>query len=314
MKTILLFLFVLIGGTTVIAQPGFAISMEFKFYENRKLLDLQTLKTKYQLLDENNQNIIDSEAYGIRETPDKKNYIFTGGVVYNDLIRKFVVKNDTMTLYLKNHLKREKFQFTVDTLTFKKGKYLISDNQLSKIDYEKASQLYRESILKEVAFGKLNGNTFFYKYSGSSNTATDRVSIYADGNGNKKLLTTLPVNDNFIDIAEIIKIGDHFFIYLNLAYTSGDEKGRLFAIDLRTMGLSELNIPKSTYNIPDGYTYRNRFELLKDDKNAFSNVIKLKSEKDGKNYEAITPYSLKKNERNQYELAPLETTLYETQK
>lgn len=308
MKNVFAFLFFLAGIATMVGQPSFSISLEFKFYERQKLVELSKLKSTYQLLDEHDKNIIADEADGIRETEDK-NYSFTGGVIYNDLVRKFVVRNDTMTLYLKNHLKKNLFRFTIDSLTFKKGKYLITENHLSRIDFEKASQSYKESILKEVVFGKLNGSPFFYKYSSSSDTATDRVQLYTENSGNKKLLATIPLKDNFINNAEIIKIQDQFFIYLNIGYSSGDSDGKLFAIDITTLTVTEVSIQKNNYKVPDGYTYKNGFALLKDDNNEFRSVINIKSESEGKKYEAVTPYALKKNGKNQYELKLLPTVL-----
>lgn len=313
MKNIFTLIFFLIGLTAVMAQPSYRISLEFKFYENKKLVDLTTIKKNYQLLDESNQNIISSGTDGIRETAKTGNLTFSGGVVYNDLVRKFVSRNDTMTLFIKNNLKRDQFQFTIDTLTFKKGNYLIAENHLSKIDFDKANLAYRQAILKEVAFGKFNGYLFFYKYSGRSARATDQVSLYAQDNVNKKLLTSLVLKDNYIDVAELIKLEGQLFVYVKLDYTSGQSDGKLYYLDIKKMELTEVNRQKVTYKMPDGFAYKNGFELLKDGNNTFNSVIELRSEKEGKNYQALTPYSLKKNANNQFELQPLETQLLETE-
>lgn len=136
MKTnIILFLIVFNCGISV-AQPSFTINVEFNTFKNNEIVEYDSLILNYKLLNRYNKEV--PKHQNIRQNKLKNRIIFSGTVVYNHLLTKFVYKKDTMSLYFKNHLDRNKFIFKIDTLEFKKGKYFIKDNKIEKIDFNKS--------------------------------------------------------------------------------------------------------------------------------------------------------------------------------
>ena len=102
-------------------------------------------------LDRNDQtschNINLSKEYSYNS--ETKYFNGSGSVIYNDLIRKFIYKKDTMTLIFTTN-EGKSAPYKIDSLYIKAGKYVISDYELKSINFEKATFDYYNYLLNWV--------------------------------------------------------------------------------------------------------------------------------------------------------------------
>lgn len=310
MKNVILPILLLFITPITLAQPSFCMSLEFKFYEKNKEVELSSLVKRYQLLDDRDSNIIASEGLGIRKKSESKNLWFTASVVYNDLIRKFVCNKDTMTLYFKNYGVRGRFQYKIDRLYFKKGKYFIVDNHISKIDFKKTGLLYREAFQNEKVFGEFNGYELFYKSYGRNEDDPNHIALYATKKKGAKPLGNVSDEGFIADDVVLLKLKKSYFIYIHFNHTSGNADGKLYHLNTETLKMTEVRFKKDTLNIPANLSPWKGFGLYWDGKHFTSGTL-LRSESDGKNYQEITEYALKKVSKDQYVLKPFLTDISE---
>lgn len=103
--------------------------INFRFFEKEKELDIESFKQNFLVLDKDNNKITDDKIKGIKYN-DSLNYLF-----FNDkddiVIRKIIKEKDTMLLYFKTEYEKKVNIFTIDSLIFKKGEYLIDQNIFS---------------------------------------------------------------------------------------------------------------------------------------------------------------------------------------
>lgn len=122
---LILLMILLVNGCSVSHKGEKIISFRY-FNNNNKEYNIELIKKHLKLLDENNNDITNDEVYGFKKN-DSTNYLSFRGSATN-IIRKIIKNSDTMVLYFK--LTEEKdntlnIACTIDSLTFKKGKFLL---------------------------------------------------------------------------------------------------------------------------------------------------------------------------------------------
>ena len=137
------------------SQPSSTVKFHFKLFDSQgKNVDYDKFCRSYKMLgelDRNDQtschNINLSKEYSYNS--ETKYFNGSGSVIYNDLIRKFIYKKDTMTLiFTTNEGKSPPYK--IDSLYIKSGKYVISDYELKSINFEKATFDYHNYLLNWV--------------------------------------------------------------------------------------------------------------------------------------------------------------------
>ncbi len=103
------------------------------FNEKNKIAeDIESIKNNFKLLDDKNNDITNHQEFGIKMNDSTSYFSFKG--YGENLIRKIVKENDTMLLYFKRRHKEDKtpkLSYTIDSLIFKKGKYLLDSYNYS---------------------------------------------------------------------------------------------------------------------------------------------------------------------------------------
>lgn len=154
-RFIIFFSYLFLLGTNTNGQPSYRTDFLFKIYDkNGTILDYKTFCKDYELLGLDNRG---DQTPCTNEYISKKSFFndstkfFNGGgtIVYNDLVRKFVYKNDTMTLILAT-AGGGYHKFQIDSIIFKEGVYYIKDNYLSHINFRQAEVDYYNYILNRV--------------------------------------------------------------------------------------------------------------------------------------------------------------------
>lgn len=140
-------------------QPSYSVGFNFKFFNaNGESIDYDTFCKDYQLLGMGHRN---DQTPCTNDYMRKENFYndstteFYGGgtIVYNDLIREFVHKKDTMLLILSTNGGGNQ-SFRVDSLIFKPGKYYIKQKNLPHVDFEMAEAQYYNFVLRGAMASK----------------------------------------------------------------------------------------------------------------------------------------------------------------
>ncbi|QHT65450.1 hypothetical protein GXP67_01545 [Rhodocytophaga rosea] len=136
-------------------QPSYVVGFQFRLFDNNgHIVEYENFCKNFKMLGElnrddqtscTNSNIPKEHTYNDKT----KFYDGSGVVVYNDLLRKFIHRNDTMTLILKTDLGISK-PYRIDSLVMKSGIYLITDHNLKSIDFKKAEVDYYNYLLEYV--------------------------------------------------------------------------------------------------------------------------------------------------------------------
>lgn len=136
-------------------QDSETIGFRFKLFDRQgKSVNYETFCNEYQMLGENDRND-QTACHNLNLTKEytynenTKYFNGSGVVIYNDLMRKFIHKKDTMIVILRTNEGRSR-PYNIDSLVIKPGKYRISDLNLKCIDFKKAEVDYYNYLLHWV--------------------------------------------------------------------------------------------------------------------------------------------------------------------
>lgn len=126
-----------------LAQPSFSVHVNFKFYNESKLITSAEFNKKYKLIDNTwHKNDSVNYAYDIKN----QTYNFNRTIVYNDIRMQIVKAKDTMQLVFKtNGSIRRKFK--VERLDFKEGTFIIDADSINSLDLKNSKSNYYNYIL-----------------------------------------------------------------------------------------------------------------------------------------------------------------------
>lgn len=192
MKNYLIIFCIILNFSNVCGQPSCAMGLEFKVFINGEIVQYDSLVANYQLLDVYNNKC----SFGFRKFGTdgvKKTMSFIGGTGCYDLKKKIVFQKDTMVLKLKYHSKQDFEQYTIDSLIFKKGKYLIQENKLDKLNSEKSATDYYNEL---VQFARERRKTNPKFKSKELNELRSNFNISINDYDNKTEGQLFPKNEN----------------------------------------------------------------------------------------------------------------------
>ena len=287
-------------------QPSYSVDVSFRLFEGNRYIDCSAFEEDYKLLTDYDKGLTSKAYDGLYSVRESNGYCnFYSNVVHNDLVRKIVRGNDTMTLYFKNY---RNTKYVIDTLDFKKGHYYLSENYIPKMDHDKAHRAYREVVLKETVIGSINNYELFYRCYECRSTTTDSIAVFCNKGKDRKKLLSAAFNDYYLEDVRLMKFKNHNFIYIRSGHTSGNSEGKLYALDDKGMEASEVIIERNI-DIPDGYSAMKGFGLSPGEDDTFTTGYFLRSDDDGAGYEITTCYKLEKTGDNQYRLVPVKTEI-----
>ncbi len=150
MKYILLFFFSCFVAIPFFGQPTTAariITVDFRFFEDGKLLDSSMVAENYRFLDADRKDLANNAYFGIHNYDNEGTLAFSSVVYYEDLVRKIVRSGDTMSLIFKNYRDSDKGHYSLDSLYFKPGHYLIYDTGSGRFFHTQARADHYNDIL-----------------------------------------------------------------------------------------------------------------------------------------------------------------------
>jgi hypothetical protein len=136
-------------------QPSSQVDFYFRLFDHQgNRVNYSMFCDEFQLLGETDDN--DETSCTNKNIPQQYTYNDTTGyfngfgtVVYNDLTRRLIHKNDTMTLILITHHGRST-TYKIDSLFISPGKYVVADKSLKFVDFKAAEVDYYNWVIERA--------------------------------------------------------------------------------------------------------------------------------------------------------------------